>query len=86
MLKFFIASTIGLAVLAIWALGQLSIERAASRMVDEWRENDRKFYRGWENVWFKQLERIAPGPAEKPKAKQPTKGRKANNGGKNVST
>jgi hypothetical protein len=43
---------------ATWAIFQLTFERSMSRMTEEWRENDRKFYRGWEDVWFGQLEEV----------------------------
>lgn len=71
---------IAYAVLVTIALGwtaiELKAERASSRMVDEFRENDRKFYRGWENIWFKQLEMLAEKRVVKSRPKLPRKGQK----------
>jgi hypothetical protein len=59
---------------AVWALFQLSVERSLSRLDAQFRESDRKFYRGWENIWFAQLEkttgRLRPAkPKVRPKKK-----------------
>jgi len=55
---------------AAWALIELKAERISSRMVDEFRENDRKFYRKWEDIWFTQLNEMPAKPTVKKAAKK----------------
>lgn len=42
-------------IVALVLLFELKADRVASRMSEEFRENDRKFYRKWEDVWFAQM-------------------------------
>lgn len=44
-----------LAIVLAWALMEISMLNRTAKMADEFRENDRRFYREWEDAWFAQL-------------------------------
>lgn len=63
-------------LVAGWALVELKAERIAARFVDECRESDRNFYRGWEHIWFAELRHMAEqDAAPKPRHSSKTKAR-----------
>lgn len=62
-------TTIGMTALAAWAIFQLSVERSCSRMVDGFREEDRKYERKLQDILFRGLDAQVKPPT--PKANPP---------------